>query len=250
MVVTRPTDRDIKQWQKQLCSSSPDQILKWAHRRFGTRLVFATALGLEDQVITDFLSKNALPVRIVTLDTGRLFPETLQLIEKTEEHYQLKIRTFFPQTQEVETMVLDNGINLFYRSIELRQLCCHIRKINPLARALKGADSWICGLRRQQSVTRRDVYPVEWDNSNELVKINPLWNWDESRLWEVVKANQIPYNPLHEQGFLSIGCACCTRPVAPGEDLRSGRWWWEHPEHKECGLHNRPSREGKALSQD
>jgi len=241
MVATPDNSGEIVRWQEQLRSSSPSQILQWAHRRFGARVVFATALGLEDQVITHFLARAALPVRIVTLDTGRLFPETLQLVERTEERYRLRIETFFPRTEEVETMVRDHGINLFYRSVELRQLCCRIRKIHPLGRALDGMDAWICGLRRQQSVTRRDVYPVEWDDGNGLVKINPLWNWEESRLWETVKANRVPYNPLHEQGFLSIGCACCTRAVAPGEDLRAGRWWWERPQHKECGLHRRPN---------
>ena len=241
MVSNPPNAGDIAHWQQELRSSSPSRILKWAHRQFASRLVFATALGLEDQVITHFLVRDALPVRIVTLDTGRLFPETLQLVERTEERYGLRIETFFPRTEEVETMVRDHGINLFYQSVELRQLCCRIRKIHPLGRALKGMDAWICGLRRQQSVTRRDVYPVEWDDGNGLVKINPLWNWEESRLWETIKANRVPYNSLHEQGFQSIGCACCTRAVGPGEDLRAGRWWWERPEHKECGLHRRPS---------
>ena len=240
MVAGPPNAGEIAQWQEQLRSSSPSEILRWAHRRFAPRVVFATALGLEDQVITHFLAHSAPAIRMVTLDTGRLFPETLQLVERTEKHYRLRIETFFPRTEEVEGMVRDHGINLFYRSVELRQLCCRIRKIHPLARALQGMDAWICGLRRQQAVTRRDLLPVEWDDSNGLVKINPLWNWEESRLWEIVKADQVPYSPLHDQGFLSIGCACCTRAVGPGEDLRSGRWWWEQPEHKECGLHRRP----------
>lgn len=240
MVAGPPIADEIAHWREQLRRSSPRQILEWAHRRFAPRVVFATALGLEDQVITHFLAQEALPIRIVTLDTGRLFPETLQLVQRTEERYRLRIETFFPRTEEVEAMVRDHGINLFYQSVELRQLCCRIRKIHPLGRALKGADAWICGLRRQQSVTRRDVHPVEWDDSNGLVKINPLWNWEEPRLREMVKANQVPHNPLHHQGFPSIGCACCTRAVGPGEDPRAGRWWWEQPDHKECGLHQRP----------
>ena len=243
MVAAPPNAGEIAQWQEELGSSSPSEILRWAHRRFAPRVVFATALGVEDQVITHFLARSAPTIRIVTLDTGRLFPETLQLIERTEKHYRLRIETFFPRTEQVEGMVREHGINLFYRNIELRQLCCRIRKIHPLTRALQGMDAWICGLRRQQSVTRRDLLPVEWDDSNGLVKINPLWNWEESRLWEIVKADQVPYSPLHDQGFLSIGCACCTRAVGPGEDLRSGRWWWEQPEYKECGLHRRPSPE-------
>jgi phosphoadenosine phosphosulfate reductase len=231
--------QEIAQWQERLSSAAPAEILSWAHRQFGNRVVFATALGLEDQVITHFLAQNRPTIRIVTLDTGRLFAETHELIEKTEGRYNLKIETFFPETEEVESMVRQHGINLFYRSIELRQLCCRIRKIHPLQRALEGMQAWICGLRRQQSVTRRAVLPIEWDDTNRLVKINPVWNWEESQLWAVVKGNQVPYSPLHNQGFVSIGCACCTRAVRPGEDLRAGRWWWERPEHKECGLHSR-----------
>ena len=176
MVASPPDAGEISQWREELRSSSPTGILNWAHRRFASRVAFATALGLEDQVITHFLAQDAIPIRIVTLDTGRLFPETLQLVERTEEHFRLRIETFFPRTEEVEAMVRDHGINLFYQSVELRQLCCRIRKIHPLARALTGMDAWVCGLRRRQSVTRRDVYPVEWDASNGLVKINPLWN--------------------------------------------------------------------------
>lgn len=239
MVTDLPKANEIAQWQERLSSAAPTEILSWAHHQFGPRVVFATALGLEDQVITHFLARDSLAIRIVTLDTGRLFPETHELIEKTESRYRLKIETFFPNTQEVESMVRQHGINLFYKSVELRQLCCRIRKIHPLQRALKGVDAWICGLRRQQSVTRREVLPIEWDDTHCLVKINPVWNWEESQLWEIVKVNQVPYSPLHDQGYVSVGCACCTRAVGPGEDPRAGRWWWERPEHKECGLHSR-----------
>ena len=239
MVNVLPKANEIAQWQERLASAAPTEILSWAHRQFGPRVVFATALGLEDQVITHFLAQNSLAIQIVTLDTGRLFPETHELIEKTEGRYNLKIETFFPETQEVESMVRQHGVNLFYKSVEFRQLCCRIRKIHPLQRALKGMEAWICGLRREQSVTRRELLPIEWDDTNRLVKVNPLWNWEESQLWEVVKGNQVPYSPLHDRGYVSIGCACCTRAVGPGEDLRAGRWWWERPEHKECGLHNR-----------
>ncbi len=240
MVNSRSKMKEIAQWQELLSSAAPAEILRWAYRQFGTRVVFATALGLEDQVITHFLAQNSPTIRIVTLDTGRLFPETHELIEKTEGRYNLKIEAFFPETKEVESMVRQHGINLFYKSIELRQLCCRLRKIHPLQRALEGMEAWICGLRRQQSMTRREVPPIEWDEANGLVKINPVWNWGESQLWAVVKGNQVPYSPLHDQGFVSIGCACCTRAVNPGEDPRAGRWWWEQTQHKECGLHSRP----------
>jgi phosphoadenosine phosphosulfate reductase len=144
----------------------------------------------------------------------------------------------------VELMVREHGINLFYQSVEKRKLCCSVRKLHPLKRALGELDAWVCGLRRGQAVTRHDVALVEWDAANELVKFNPLWNWTEQDLQTFVKEHAVPYSPLHDQGFISIGCSCCTRAIKPGEDLRAGRWWWEDPEHKECGLHQK---EGKLL---
>jgi phosphoadenosine phosphosulfate reductase len=228
---------DIQQWQQSLRAKPADEVLRWAADKFGDRLAFASSLGAEDQVITYFLARAAPSTRIFTRDTGRLFPESYELIERTEDRFKVRIEAFVPESSAVESMVRDHGINLFYESVENRKLCCSIRKIHPLKRALAGADAWICGLRREQGVTRQQVAVVEWDEQHGIPKINPLWNWSEEDVWQCIRRNEIPYNPLHDRGFLSIGCACCTRAVAPGEDLRAGRWWWEIPEHKECGLH-------------
>ena len=177
--------------------------------------------------------------RIFTLDTGRLFPETYNLIDNTNKHFGIKIEVLFPAYAQVENMVFSKGINLFYDSIENRKECCRIRKIEPLKRAFKGLDVWICGLRKDQSVTRFFSNTIEWDEANGLVKINPLINWTEKMVWEYIRTHHIPYNELHDKGFPSIGCQPCTRTVTSGEDIRSGRWWWEAPEHKECGLHQK-----------
>ena len=219
---------------------NPQQIIKLAFDLYGEKLTFATSMGAEDQVITDMIQKLKLPISIFTLDTGRLFPETYSLIDKTNMHYGIKIKVFFPQSDAVQSMVNAKGINLFYESIENRKECCNVRKIEPLKRAFKGSEAWICGLRREQSVTRTQVEAFEWDAFNSLVKINPLFKWSEAMVWEYLKTNSVPYNKLQDQGFLSIGCQPCTRAVAKGEDVRAGRWWWESPEHKECGLHAKP----------
>ena len=177
--------------------------------------------------------------RIFTLDTGRCFPETYSLIERTNERYGIKLEVYFPDYQNVQKMIAEHGVNLFYGSVELRHLCCNVRKIEPLQRALKGLKVWICGLRREQSITRKDMQLVEWDANNGLVKLNPLIHWTEDEVKAYVKQHSVPYNKLHDKGFPSIGCQPCTRAVEPGEDIRSGRWWWENPEHRECGLHRR-----------
>ena len=213
------------------------QIIEWASQTFGTKLVLASSMGAEDQALTDMVVKANSEARIITLDTGRLFPETYHLIEKTQRFYKKSIEVYFPDYKQVEPMVMTDGINLFYDSVENRKKCCHIRKIEPLERAFKGAEAWICGLRRDQSITRTANKVVEWDEANQLVKINPLINWNEEQVWEYITLNNVPYNKLHDAGFRSIGCQPCTRAVREGEDVRSGRWWWENPEHKECGLH-------------
>ena len=177
---------------------------------------------------------------IFTLDTGRLFPETLEVLEKTNRKYGVNIEVFVPDAIRVEKMVNEKGVNLFYNSIEDRKFCCHVRKIEPLIRALSKLDAWVCGLRSEQSVTRVNADIVSWDESNELLKICPLVYWTEEQVWDYIKAHDIPYNKLHDEGFPSIGCQPCTRVVKPGEDIRAGRWWWEQPQSKECGLHNRP----------
>ena len=177
--------------------------------------------------------------KIFTLDTGRLFPETLRLLDRTNKKYAISIQVFFPDYKLVEEMVNRDGINSFYDSIEKRQLCCRIRKLEPLKRAFQGLEAWICGLRKEQSVTRHNLQLVEWDEVNNLIKFNPLMDWTEQQVWEYIHQNQIPYNRLHDQGYPSIGCEPCTRSIEPGENIRAGRWWWESPDHKECGLHKR-----------
>jgi phosphoadenosine phosphosulfate reductase len=229
----------VPAWQLAAAELDGLKVLRWASEVFGNQVCFATSLGVEDQVITHMIAEIDPSIRVFTLDTGRLFAESYELIERTESRYGVKIDVFSPKTEEVEAMVAERGINLFYKSIENRKLCCSIRKLHPLTRALAGTDAWICGLRRDQGLTRQEVRVVEWDDQFGLVKINPLWNWPESEVWDYVRSNEVPYNPLHDRGFLSIGCACCTRPIAPGEDIRAGRWWWEQPEHKECGLHRK-----------
>ena len=191
-------------------------------------------------VLTDLIAKHALPIAIFTLDTGRLPGETYALIDRVREHYGLPIEVHYPDAQTLEAYVHANGVNGFYRSIELRQRCCAIRKAAPLARALDGRGAWITGQRRAQSVTRSDLAVEEFDAQHNLPKFNPLAAWTEDDVWSYLRANDVPTNPLHTRGYPSIGCAPCTRAIEPGEDIRAGRWWWEHPGHRECGLHRRP----------
>jgi phosphoadenosine phosphosulfate reductase len=231
------TTQDIDLLNEQWSAYSAEKILSKAIALFGDKITFATSLGAEDQVITYLLSKIDKSVNIITLDTGRVFPETYDLLHRTVNRYGINIRSYYPETSQVEEMVNTKGINLFYESIENRKLCCHIRKIVPLRRALHGMDAWITGLRREQSITRTGLKVVEWDSANGLIKINPLLEWTEEQVWDFIQLNNIPYNKLHDQGFPSIGCQPCTRAIEKGEDLRAGRWWWEMPESKECGLH-------------
>ena len=204
--------------------------------------MLASSFGAEDMVLTDLIARHRLPIRIFTLDTGRLPEETHALIERTRERYGLAIDIYAPDTREVQQFVRAHGSNAFYRSVELRQRCCEIRKTEPLARALAAKGAWITGLRRAQSPTRAGIALEEFDARHGLPKFNPLADWSEDDVWTYVRAHGVPYNTLHDRGYPSIGCAPCTRAVAPGEDVRSGRWWWEDPEHKECGLHRRPVR--------
>jgi len=234
----------IPAWRALAAKMEAPAVIRWASGIFKTRICFATSLGAEDQVLTHLIASVAPNVRMFTLDTGRLFPESYELIDRTEARYARRIEVFSPSTEEVESMVADRGINLFYKSVENRKLCCSVRKIHPLMKALIGVDAWICGLRRDQALTRQELQVVEWDEQFGIVKINPLWNWSESQVWDCIRHDDIPYNPLHDKGFLSIGCSCCTRAVVAGEEVRSGRWWWEQPEHKECGLHRKSAHEG------
>jgi len=220
-------------------------IIKLAADEFASKVCFATSLGEEDQAITDMIAKTAPGIEIFTLDTGRLFVETYDLMAKNQKKYsKIKFKIYYPDTKTVEEMVRTKGINLFYESIENRKLCCHVRKVEPLQRALAGMDAWMVGLRREQAETRALLEPVEWDEANKKVKLNPLYNWSLEQVRDYNKKNVVDISPLHAQGFISIGCAPCTRAVKPGEDIRAGRWWWEQPEGKECGLHNNPKWKG------
>jgi phosphoadenosine phosphosulfate reductase len=228
---------NIAELNRRFEISPPQEVLQYFIAELGDRVALASSLGAEDQVLTDMICKINPKARIFTLDTGRLFPETYHLIDKTNMRYGIKMELFFPDYRQIEKMVGEDGINLFYDDIEKRKRCCNVRKIEPLKRAFGTLQAWICGLRREQSVTRHDMQIVEWDEGNGLIKINPLMNWSEAQVWDYIRSNSVPYNGLHDKGFPSIGCQPCTRAVKEGEDVRAGRWWWESPEHKECGLH-------------
>ncbi len=234
-------DPDFGALAEQLNGKEPVEILELLSVNFGRKVAFSTSLGAEDQVITRMLSVFPNQVSIFTLDTGRMFQECYDILEITRQKYNLDIRVFFPDQAEVEAMVAEDGPNLFYKSVEKRKRCCGIRKINPLSRALAGKKIWITGLRREQSVTRNSLELVEYDPDFKLHKINPLLNWTAGDVWNYIDLHKIPVNELHARGYPSIGCMPCTRPVKPGDDIRSGRWWWEHPENRECGLHTNKS---------
>ena len=218
---------------------NPAEVLEYFLKEFPGKAALSSSLSYEDQVLTDMMVRIRKDARIFTLDTGRQFPETYELIDRTNMQYGISIEVFFPDFRKVQEMVREHGINLFYDSVELRHKCCEIRKIEPLKRALHGVDVWISGLRRSQSVTRAGMQMVEYDAADDVLKLNPLILWSEEQVKQYVKENGVPYNRLHEKGFPSIGCQPCTRAVAPGDDIRSGRWWWEDPDHRECGLHVR-----------
>lgn len=203
---------------------------------FPGKVVFSSSLGQEDQVLTDIIFKNNLPVKIFTIDTGRLFNETYELLDKTTARYKKQVQVYFPEAADVETFVATKGINSFYESVDNRKGCCFIRKVKPLNRALAGAQVWITGLRAEQSENRKDMPIIEWDEDRRLYKFNPLIHWTYNEVLDYIKEFNVPYNTLHDKGFISIGCAPCTRAIEPGEDARAGRWWWE-ASHKECGLH-------------
>jgi len=228
----------IEELNQELQNYSAEDILRYCVEKLNAKICFATSLGAEDQVISSMIYEGKLEqIDVFTLDTGRMFQETYDVLERTIARYKKSIEVVFPDKKEVEDLVNAKGINLFYQSIENRKACCQIRKTNPLQRKLANYDAWIVGLRREQSITRSDLQIVEWDEMHSMIKINPLYNWTEKEVWERIKSKQIPYNKLHNQGFPSIGCAPCTRAIEKGEDIRSGRWWWELPEQKECGLH-------------
>jgi phosphoadenosine phosphosulfate reductase len=229
----------VTELNSRFAGTTPEEILEYFLTSYDNRIALSSSLSLEDQILTDMIQKINPKTRIFTLDTGRLFPETYNLIDRTNDKYGIKIEIFFPNYINVQEMVNSEGVNLFYESVEKRKKCCHIRKIEPLKRAFTGLEAWICGLRKEQSITRHDMQAVEWDEGNSLLKINPLIDWSELQVWEYIKTHNAPYNKLHDNGFPSIGCQPCTRAVESGEDIRAGRWWWESPLHKECGLHKK-----------
>ena len=239
MELTEELKSRIEEWNVSLKDKSAIGVIGYFLNYYGDRIIQSTSLGLEDQVITEMVMRQDRKTKIFTLDTGRLFPETYDLIARTNKHFGIRIATYFPDSSKVEKMVAEHGINLFYDSVEKRKLCCSIRKVAQLPRAFRGKDAWICGLRKDQSVTRFFSRLVEWDPHNKLVKINPLINWNETEVRAYLKKHNIPYNLLHDRGFPSIGCEPCTRAIEPGEEVRAGRWWWENEIHKECGLHKR-----------
>ncbi len=213
------------------------QIIQYITDNYGNRAVFSTSFGIEDQVLTQLIADAGGKIDVFTLETGRLFPETYYVWNRTLERYKLPIKAYYPQAALVEEMVTKKGPSSFYESIENRKECCFIRKIEPLKRAIQGYEIWVTGIRAEQSANREDMDFIEWDEGNQIIKIHPLFHWTLNDVESHLKQFNVPYNPLHDKGFPSIGCQPCTRAVAPGEDFRAGRWWWEDKSKKECGLH-------------
>lgn len=205
--------------------------------RFPGKIVFSSSFSFEDQVISHMILSNKIPVEIFTLDTGRLFAETYSVWNSSNEKYRTKIKAYYPDQEKIQQFVEQNGPNAFYESVENRKACCHIRKVEPLQRALAGKVLWVTGLRAEHSAARQDLPLFEWDGINQVIKYHPVLHWSFDEVKEYIRTHNIPYNPLHDRGFVSIGCAPCTRAVKPGEDFRAGRWWWEDAGKKECGLH-------------
>ena len=224
----------IEDLNRKVEGMSPQEVLGYFLEEYKGKIVQASSMGVEDQVITDLIAGIDRVTRIFTLDTGRLYQETYNLIQHTNEEYGMTIEVFFPDYKKVQDMVRDKGINLFYKSVENRKLCCSLRKNESLKRALKGMDVWICGLRKDQTISRFFNKMVEWDEQHSLLKVNPIINWTEKQVWDYIRENMVPYNVLHDKGFPSIGCKPCTRAIQPGEDTRAGRWWWENSEPIHC----------------
>lgn len=236
------TQTDIDTLNAQFEMQPPQALLQWAVEQFGDRVALACSFGAEDVALVDMLVKIAPEPRIFVLDTGRLHQETYDVMERCRQRYHIEFEVYFPQTALVEQLLRTKGANSFYLSVENRKECCHIRKVEPLGRALQGLQAWITGLRRQQAVTRASIPKIEVDSAHGgILKLNPLADWSEAQVWDYIRAHHVPYNVLHDRGFPSIGCVPCTRAIQPGEDIRAGRWWWETPEQKECGLHVKPA---------
>lgn len=231
-----------EKWNQELAGKSPDEILRFIFKTYRLEdVTTASSFGAEDVALIDMIIKIEPKARIFTLDTGRLNEETYDVMDRVRRKYNISIESYFPDAAKVEALERSKGFFSFRESVENRKECCHIRKVEPLSRALSGRKAWITGLRRDQSVTRTALKIAETDAAHyNMVKFSPLADWTHEQVWDYIRQNNVPYNRLHDQGYPSIGCAPCTRPVKPGEDIRAGRWWWENPEHKECGLHNKP----------
>ena len=230
---------EIRSIANELESKPAREILKWGFKKYKDKMVLGSSFGAEDVVLIDMMCNiNRNLTRVFTLDTGRLNQETYDLIDKIRKKYDIKVDVYFPNASDVEEMVAIKGMNLMYESVENRKLCCNLRKVEPLKRALKQFDCWITGLRREQSTTRNKILKIEVDTLNSnIIKLNPLANWTNDEIWKYIRENKVPYNELHDRGYPSIGCEPCTRAIKEGEDPRAGRWWWENDTHKECGLH-------------
>lgn len=230
--------REVQELATRFEGKDPETVIRWALERFHPRIALASSLQAEEMVILDIAWRMNPGVRVFTLDTGRLHEETYMVMEQIREKYGIEVESYFPNREAVEALEREKGFYSFRQSVEERKYCCGIRKIEPLGRALNGLDAWMTGLRREQAVTRGTVGKVEADESHRgIIKVNPLTDWSGEQVWDYIRAHDVPYNGLHDIGFPSIGCAPCTRAVKPGEDVRAGRWWWELPETKECGLH-------------
>jgi phosphoadenosine phosphosulfate reductase len=238
-------DLDVEVAGHELQALSAEEVVKWAAATFGSRVAVACSFGAEDVVLVDMLSRATSQPRVFAIDTGRLHEETYEVMERIRERYGLEIEVYFPQRDAVEQLERSAGFYSFRKSLEARHACCKIRKVEPLNRALSGLDGWMTGLRREQSVTRTSVQVIERDDGHGgIIKINPLADWTSEQVWDYIRRHDVPYNRLHDQAYPSIGCAPCTRAIQPGEHPRAGRWWWENPEHKECGLHTQQRRRG------
>ena len=229
--------KELSDIEKLIEEKLVEDSLKSLADKYPGEVVFSTSFGYEDQVIAHHIFANDIPIEVFTLDTGRMFAETYSVWNSTLDKYKKHIKAYYPDTSEVEKMVSDKGPQSFYESVESRKECCFIRKVEPLKRALKGKKIWITGIRAEQSGSRKDLPQVEWSGDNNIYKYHPLLHWTLDEVKAFIRKNNIPYNSLHDKGFLSIGCAPCTRAIKPGEDFRAGRWWWENNDKKECGLH-------------
>jgi phosphoadenosine phosphosulfate reductase len=243
-VPNRSTRIEIQDLERSIRDKSAEEILRWAIETYGEGIALASSFGAEDVAIIDMMSKiDREKTRVFTLDTGRLNQETYDIMDEIRKKYGILVRVYCPDHHELESMLRTHRMNLMYESVENRKLCCEIRKVHPLNRALRNLSGWITGLRREQTLTRSAINKIEIDSiHNDIIKINPIADWDNEMVWRYIKRNNVPYNKLHDKGYPSIGCEPCTRAVEPNGDPRSGRWWWESSANKECGLHWDPTR--------